>query len=267
MDRLIHTLTGNPAETTGRAPKVNVYRHRRVENAEPELLAVREMPRETGIRYFELLKECQKQGRAIIEVPIALLQHHSTDEVRIVTRWKGGKSLERLMKDSDIKPALKRKAAISLVRKVATLHAMGFKHNHLRLDNAVYSRPAKSRRAISASLVDFTRMRKVDENEGHLLEPEKENIIRDLAQTTYYILGHTHRLPRDERMRVERQIKAFEEELRRHYTSERERTAVKLEQRKKELEFRGSKTQPLPETPTPKGTLASLWERLTQWRY
>lgn len=148
-----------------------------VEGASPALmlhdfgmhaLAVRDCKNE-GVRHagndydppreiFEVLRSLVHKRRALVEMPIALVEK-PTGRSLLVTLWKkDSRPLNRYLADKSI-PLNKRVAAsFEFIRQLAKLHALGFVHGHPYARNAVVNKNG------SVQLIDPTLLHKVDVN-------------------------------------------------------------------------------------------------------
>ncbi len=104
---------------------------------------------------FAALRDLADRRVAIVEMPVAMVE--KGNEATLVTLWKDESTpFHHFIRDDKISFEKKRLACLKMVREVAKLHANGYTHGHLKLDNFLVDKN------YNPKLIDFTKMRRVD---------------------------------------------------------------------------------------------------------
>ncbi len=143
---VLSALETEPIDSIGKHPRVNVHRFG------PHHIAVRSFnwaDIRAGLylpasELFTRLRELVDKKKAILEMPVALIQRKNTNPI-IVTLWKKKtRNLQEVLADSKTTNAEKAKACITASRKLAILHSLGYLHVHPHADNFVVSERGES---------------------------------------------------------------------------------------------------------------------------
>ncbi len=154
---ILAALREKPIESKGYTPPV--YRHRMGKIN----LAVRELPDRTNDipragRLFAILKNTQQRRIPIVEIPVAIIKEPKTRDFKVVTIWKKGTiNLDDWMRSRPPSEEIKL-IGLTIAKRLAQLHATGYEHGHLKLDNFVITEDGKN-----VQLVDYTHMSKIGE--------------------------------------------------------------------------------------------------------
>ncbi len=159
--RILDTLETPPLRKVGIDPVVRVHQF-----GNHELAARRFVPpqwRDAGKRLFSLLQETVGKKAAVVEMPVALIEHPNRQI--IVSLWKKGtRHMNDFIDDKTVPVSTKKKFCLSVMRRMAQLHAAGFEHGHIALNFVADEKG-------NAYFVDYTRLKPLAEgSHSHKME-------------------------------------------------------------------------------------------------
>ncbi len=176
--KLLESLSRPAILEIGKHPRVRVHEFGRLH------LAVREFEPfsfryNSGERSFEILRELAKQRAAFVEMPVALIQRTGSNPV-VITIWKKNTiGLDEFLKSGNVSDDLKERACLNAARQTARLHAKGFLHGHLKVENFLVDKNGNSQ------LVDYTLLRQEKWNLDHLKQIEIIGAIEGIVACRY----------------------------------------------------------------------------------
>ncbi len=159
--RILDALETPTLRKVGVDPVVRVYKFG------PHEIAVRRFvpPNwgRAGKRLFSLLQESVGKKAAVVEMPVALIEHPNRQI--IVSLWKKGtRHMNDFMEDEVVPVSVKKKFCFSVMRRMAQLHAAGFEHGHIALNFVADEKG-------NAYFVDYTRLKPLNEgSRSHKME-------------------------------------------------------------------------------------------------
>ncbi len=177
---ILDVLDAPPLRKVGVDPVVDVKQFG------PYELAVRRFKPPTwegaGPRLFHMLQETVEQRRAIVEMPVALVEFASY--ATVLTVWKKDtRNLFDLLGDESLSFERTERIARGIMRMMAKLHATGFIHGHAALNIVINHRD-------TPMFVDYTRMMPNDCSPLSILNLTHEQAISE----TLALILHMKRL-------------------------------------------------------------------------
>ncbi len=151
--KLLRLLKKKPRRIIGEHPPVSLHRFG------PHLVSMREFHPRYAQSFadpndlFRNLQRLVQLRTAIVEMPVAFIERGAKPPVILTLFKKNTRSFIDFMNNRRVAVALRRKAAINAIRRLAQLHAAGFEHRH-PLNNLVADRRG------NVMLVDYTFLRK-----------------------------------------------------------------------------------------------------------